>query len=308
MENVSAELCSEVLNYQRLRLGPKRKPLTNPHAKRGEYGKTSTWKNNKNRWPSVPSSSGVHVYGIGSVNKGAEGAKNLWVQKGCHWDLNICTYNARSLSSDDRVIELGDEISRMKWNIIGLSEVRRKGKGSIILNNSGHTVYYSGSDEQRYGVGFMVNKNIAHNVISFRGLPDREAVLTVCINKCYQLKCVQVYLPTTSHPDEEIEKVYEEIDNIIINSKAHCNIVMGDFNVKVGPGEIRETCTGWYSIGTRNRRGDMLVEFVERHKFKIMNTFFKKRLNRRWTWIFPNGATKNEIDYIMTDSQKLRHK
>ena len=37
------------------------------------------------------------------------------------------------------------------------------------------------------------------------------------------------------------------------------------------------------------------------HKFKIMNTFFKKRLNRRWTWISSNGVTKNEIDYIMTD-------
>ena len=45
----------------------------------------------------------------------------------------------------------------------------------------------------------------------------------------------------------------------------------------------------------------MLVEFAERHKFKIMNTFFKKRLNRRWTWISPNGKIKNEIDYIMTD-------
>ena len=76
---------------------------------------------------------------------------------------------------------------------------------------------------------------------------------------------------------------------------------MGDFNAKVGPGEIRKTCTGSYGIGTRNRRGDMLVEFAERHKFKIMNTFFKKQLNRRWTWISPNGSTKNEIDCIMTD-------
>ena len=145
--------------------------------------------------------------------------------------MNICTDNARSLSSDDCMIELEEEISRIKWNIIGLSEVRRKGKGSIILKNTGHTLYYSGSDEQRHGVGFIVNKNIAHNVISFRGLSDRVAELTVRINKRYQLKCVQVYLPTTSYPDEKIEKVYEEIDNIIINSKAHYNIVMGDFNI-----------------------------------------------------------------------------
>ena len=80
------------------------------------------------------------------------------------------------------MIKLEDEISRIKWNIIGLSEVCRKGNGSIILNSTGHTVYYSGSDEQRHGVGFVVN-NIAHNVISFRGLLDRVAELTVHINK-----------------------------------------------------------------------------------------------------------------------------
>ncbi len=32
-----------------------------------------------------------------------------------------------------------------------------------------------------------------------------------------------------------------------------------------------------------------------------MNTLFKKRPNRRWTWISPNGSTKNEIDFILTD-------
>ena len=131
------------------------------------------------RRSSVLSSSGVHVHGSGSVNKGAEGAKNLWVRTGCHWDLNICTYNARSLSSDDRKIELEEEISRTKWNIIGLGKVRRKGKGNIFLNNTGRTVYYSGSNEQRHCVGFAANKNIAHYVTSFRGLSDRVAELTV---------------------------------------------------------------------------------------------------------------------------------
>ena len=160
--------------------------------------------------------------------------------------------------------------------ISSASVVRRKGKGSIVLNNAGHdTVYYSGSDEQRYGVVFVVNKNIAHNVTGFRGLSEGMVELTVRLSKHYHLKFVQVYLPTTSYPDDEI-MIYEEIKNIIINSKAHHNIVMGDFNAKLGPGEIREACTCSYGIGTRNRRGDKLVEFVERHKFKIMNTFFQK--------------------------------
>ena len=34
---------------------------------------------------------------------------------------------------------------------------------------------------------------------------------------------------------------------------------------------------------------------------KIANTFFKKRDGRRWTWESPDGRTKNEIDFVITD-------
>ena len=36
-----------------------------------------------------------------------------------------------------------------------------------------------------------------------------------------------------------------------------------------------------------------------------MNTQFQKKAGRRWTWISPDGNTKNEIDYIMTDNPSM---
>ena len=36
-----------------------------------------------------------------------------------------------------------------------------------------------------------------------------------------------------------------------------------------------------------------------------MNTQFQKKAGRRWTWISPDGNTKNEIDYIMTDKPSM---
>ena len=39
--------------------------------------------------------------------------------------------------------------------------------------------------------------------------------------------------------------------------------------------------------------------------FKIMNTQFQKKAGRRWTWRCPDGNTKNEIDYIMTDQPSM---
>lgn len=34
-----------------------------------------------------------------------------------------------------------------------------------------------------------------------------------------------------------------------------------------------------------------------------MNSFFKKSVNRRWTWRSPNSNTKNEIDYVLTNKK-----
>ena len=36
-----------------------------------------------------------------------------------------------------------------------------------------------------------------------------------------------------------------------------------------------------------------------------MNTLFQKKIERRWTWRSPDGKTKNEIDYIMTDKPNM---
>ena len=36
-----------------------------------------------------------------------------------------------------------------------------------------------------------------------------------------------------------------------------------------------------------------------------MNTQFQKKAWRRWTWRSPDGQTKNEIHYTMTDKQSM---
>ena len=77
---------------------------------------------------------------------------------------------------------------------------------------------------------------------------------------------------------------------------------MGDFNAKVGRKEEgNDTCLGDYGFGSKNHRGEMLRKFAEANNMKIINSFYKKHLSRRWTWRHPNGVNKNEIDCIMTD-------
>ena len=81
---------------------------------------------------------------------------------------------------------------------------------------------------------------------------------------------------------------------------------MGDFNAKVGgQTNTSERATGCFGLGQRNERGDTLVELATSKNFKIMNTPFQKKAGRRWTWGSPDGHTRNEIDYLMTDKPSM---
>ena len=123
-----------------------------------------------NSQPSVPSSSRIHAHSRGHWTDGTQDAKNLWTQPGCHRIsvLYVGTYNIRTLSRDDKLLDLEVELTWVHWTIIGLNEVQLKSKGYIILNNTGHTVYYSGGNECQHGVDFVINKSIARNVVNFK--------------------------------------------------------------------------------------------------------------------------------------------
>ena len=190
--------------------------------------------------------------------------------------------------------------NNMKWDVIGLGEVRRKEKSFTTLQ-SGHLLYHS---EANNG-GFLVDKKCKDNITRVSSGSSRVAELVLRITDRYQLKIVQVYAPTTSHSGEETDNFYNTIDKIL-EKQTHYTIVMGDFNAEVGgQTNTSERATGCFGLGQRNERGDTLVEWATSNNFKIMNTQFQKKEGRRWTWRSPDGHTKNEIDYIMTDSPSM---
>ena len=202
--------------------------------------------------------------------------------------------------------ELEDELkeNNMKWDVIGVGEVRRKEESFTTLQ-SGHLQYHSEANNGQAGVGFLINKKWKHNITRVSSGSSRVAELILRITDRYQLKVVQVYAPTTSHSDEETDNFYNTIDKIL-EKQTHYTIVMGDFNAKVGgQTNTSERATGCFGLGQRNERGDTLVEWATSKNFKIMNTQFQKKAGRRWTWRSPDGNTKNEIEYIMTDKPSI---
>ena len=80
--------------------------------------------------PSVP----------GSLLDKTEGAKNPRVTV-----LGICTFNVRTLREDNKIIELEEELhsNKFKWDIIGMSETKRK-DSHILQLDSRNMLYTSG--------------------------------------------------------------------------------------------------------------------------------------------------------------------
>ena len=50
-------------------------------------------------------------------------------------------------------------------------------------------------------------------------------------------------------------------------------IIMGDFNAKVGQGQLKDSGLGPHGLGQRNERGERLLNFCKINNFSILNTF-----------------------------------
>ena len=157
----------------------------------------------------------------------AEGAKNLRTPKS---QFNVCTYNVRTLKDRAKEEELESELkeSGLKWDVIGIAETRRTGERLEELE-SGHVLYTKNGETSMGGVGFLVNKKIKDSISEYEGTSNRVASITLKINRKYRVQIIQVYAPTTSHDDEEVEQLYEEVTKAIERNNSHYKIVMDDF-------------------------------------------------------------------------------
>lgn len=191
----------------------------------------------------------------------------------------------------------------MKWDIVGLSEVRRTSEELIQLK-SGNTLFYKGNENNKTnGVGFLITKNLKDQITEYAGVSERIAYITL---KLAQLLIIQAYAPTSSHEEEEVEEFYDQIQEILESKPARKILIIGDFNAKIGiRKDERENSVDQHGHGQRNERGDKLINFLEMNRLFAMNSFFKKRENRKCTWRSPDFKFKNEIDYIVSNDTRI---
>ena len=211
------------------------------------------------------------------------------------------------MRSEEQLEELQRELAPIKWDIVGLSETRLPGESTIDLK-SGHVLYHKNSDTEDHigGVGFIINKHIKHYVDKLQSISDRVIYIVLRLNTRYRLQIIHVYAPTNAAEDENVEQVYEDIRTARQKENAHFLLVTGDFNAKIGNKTLDDTeYIGNYGLGVRNSRGEMLANFLNAECLYCLNTFYKKPLQRKWTWISPDKNVKNEIDFILSNNRKI---
>ena len=106
---------------------------------------------------------------------------------------------------------------------------------------------------------------------------------------------IQAYAPTTNEEDDVAEAFYQKLQETIdAIPKTDCLYLIGDFDAKVRQQSIDKKVMENYGSEVINERRHHLIEFCREKKLVITNTLFNHHNRRRYTWIPPDGHTRNK--------------
>ncbi|XP_063588673.1 uncharacterized protein LOC134765810 [Penaeus indicus] len=184
--------------------------------------------------------------------------------------LKITTWNARTMNKAGKLENIKEEMNRLHINFMGISEMRWTGAGAISSEN--HKIIYSGGEQHERGVGIIADSKTSKALLGYWAVSDRILF-------------------------------YAQLDQAYSQCKSQdIIIVMGDFNAKVDNERV-DNIVGPHGLGSRNERGEMLVEWAQTNNMIIGNTWFKQSPRSLWTWLSPDDHTRNQIDYILVNKR-----
>ena len=100
--------------------------------------------------------------------------------------------------------------------------------------------------------------------------------------------------PVEEKSDESKDSFYEELQQVFKHlHKYHMNILLGDFNAKVGNEKFFKPTIGNESLHQySNDNGVRIVKFAISKNLVVKSTIFPHRNIRKYTWTSPVGKTR----------------
>ena len=105
------------------------------------------------------------------------------------------------------------EMARVNVDILGISKLKWTGMGEF--NSDDQHIYYCGQESlRRNGVAIMVNKRVWNAALRYNFKNDR--MISVRFQgKPFNITVIQVYAPTSNTEEAEVERFYEDLQDLL---------------------------------------------------------------------------------------------
>ena len=230
--------------------------------------------------------------------------------------LRIGSWNVKTLYETGKIKQVCNEMHRNRLHILGVSETHWNQSGQKHLKEGALFIYSSNDGgHHRGGVGLLISKMAQK---TFRGWEAHGPRIIMASfgtkqnnsqsgKKIINMNIIQVYAPTNDAADEDKDNFYDQLQSVMDKLPTKdVNIVMGDFNAKVGADNTNyEDIMGKHGLGEINENGERFQAFCAFNNLVIGGTVFPHKRIHKATWVSPDGVTENQIDHLCI-SRKFR--
>ena len=123
--------------------------------------------------------------------------------------------------------------------------------------------------------------------------------------KLFNITVIQVYAPTSSTEEAEVEWFYEDLQDLVeLTPPKDVLFIIRDWNTKVGSQETPGV-TGKFGLGIWNEAGQRLIEFCQENALVIANTLFQQHERRHGHHQMVNTEIRLIIFFAAKDGEAL---
>lgn len=221
-------------------------------------------------------------------------------------DWKVGQINIQSCSDDQMLHFALQECCRANLDVVCFQEVRFLNTGSVSHLN--YKFYWC--DMKRYkgnGVGITIRKSSDIVINGIINVSDRLIAADITVKGC-KVRIICCYAPTLYSSLASKQSLYRELAALTRAVEKHRKVmVQGDFNCEPQFCRIHSCYDGnktQIEDGSNysNENTMLFLEFCQKAKLSILNTWFVHPIKHRVSWHHPNGRTMKVYDYSLSES------